>query len=72
MGMVNNYLQKFAPRLSELTTPIRTLLKDAAEFVWEQSVHGECFRRVKAVLASTPVLKYFDPSVEAVLLLNMV
>ena len=66
MGMVN-YLQKFAPGLSELTTPIRTLLKDDAEFVWEESVHGECFKRVKAVIASASVLKYFDPSVEAVL-----
>ena len=66
MGMVN-YLQKFAPRLSELTTPIRTMLKDDAELVWEESVHGEYFKRVKAVIASAPVLKYFDPSVEAVL-----
>ena len=66
MGMVN-YLQKFAPMLSELTTPIRTMLKDDPEFVWEESVHGECFKRVKAVIASAPVLKYFDPSVEAVL-----
>lgn len=66
MGMVN-YLQKFAPGSSELTTPIRILLKDDAEFVWEESVQGECFERVKAVIASAPVLKYFDPSVEAVL-----
>ena len=53
--------------MSELTTPIRTLLKDDAEFVWEESVRGQCFKRVKAVIASAPVLKYFDPSVEAVL-----
>lgn len=66
MGMVN-YLQKFAPRLSEVTTPIRTLLKDNCEFVWEESVHGECFKRVKAVIASAPVLKYLVLSVEAVL-----
>ena len=66
MGMVN-YLQKFAPGLSELTTPIRTLLKDDVEFVWEENVHSECFKCVKAVIASAPVLKYFDPSVEAVL-----
>ena len=37
------------------------------EFVWEESVHGECFKRVKAVIASAPVLKFFDPSEEAVL-----
>ena len=66
MGMVN-YLQKFAPGLSELTTPIRTLLKDDAEFLWEESVHGECFKHVKAVIASAPVLKFYDPSEEAVL-----
>ena len=66
MGMVN-YLQKFAPGLSEHTTPIRILLKDDAEFAWEESVEGECFKPVKAVIGSAPVLKYFDPSVEAVL-----
>ena len=27
----------------------------------------ECFKRVKAVIASAPVLEFFDPSVEAVL-----
>ena len=66
MGMVH-YLQKFAPGLSELTTPIRTLLKDDAEILWEESVHGECFKHVKAVIASAPVLKFYDPSEEAVL-----
>lgn len=41
---IENFLQRFVPGLSELTTPIRTLLKDDAEFVWEGSgVHGECF-----------------------------
>lgn len=66
MRMVR-YLQKFAPGLSELTTFIRTLLKDDVEFVWKENDHSECFKRVKALIASEPVLKYFDPSVEAVL-----
>jgi len=39
MGMVN-YLQKFAPGLSELTKPIRDLLKEDVEFVWEENVPG--------------------------------
>ena len=39
MGMVN-YLQKLAPGLSEPTKPIRDLLKEKVEFVWEESVHG--------------------------------
>ena len=59
MGMVN-FLQKFAPGLSGLTTPIRTLLKDDAESVWEESVHGGCFNRVKAMRASAPVSKLFE------------
>ena len=66
MGIVN-YLQKFAPGLSEHTKPIRDLLKEYVEFVWEESVHGECFKYVKAVIASAPVLKFFDPSKEVVL-----
>ena len=49
------------PGCLSFTTPIRTLLKDDAEFVWEESVHDECLKRVKAVIASAPVLKYFDP-----------
>ena len=66
MGMAN-YLQKFAPGLSELTKPIRDLLRKGVEFVWEESVHGECFTRVKAVIASAAVLKFFDASEKAVL-----
>ena len=52
---------------SELTTPIQSLLKDDAEFLWEESVHGECFKHIKAVIASAPVLKLYNPSEEAVL-----
>ena len=46
MGMVN-YLQKFAPGLSELITPVRTLIKDDAEFVWEESVHASASSALK-------------------------
>ena len=66
MGMMN-CLQKYAPGLSELAKPIRDLLKEDVEFVWEESVHGECFKRVKAVIASAPVLKFFNPREEVVL-----
>ena len=33
---------------SELTTSIRILLEDDTEFVWDESVQGECFKLVKA------------------------
>ena len=61
-----NYLQKFTSGLSEVTKPMRDLLKEDVEFVWDEGVHGECFKRMKAVIASAPVLKFFETSVEVV------
>lgn len=43
------------------------LLKGNVDFVWDEVVHGQCFKRVKAVIPSVPVLKFFEPRVEAVL-----
>lgn len=59
-----NYLQKFTSGLSEVTKPMRDLLKEDVEFVWDEVVHGERF--MKAVIASAPVLKFFETSVEVV------
>ena len=60
LGMIN-YVQKFSPGLSELTAPIRDLLKSENQFMWDKDVHGKCLLKIKEVLISTPVLKYFDP-----------
>ena len=60
LGMIN-YVQKFAPGLSELTSPIRELLKKENQFRWDENVHGICLSKIKNILTSTPVLKYFDP-----------
>ena len=46
LGMVN-YLQKFAPNLSEATTPMRELLKEENQFLWDKEVQGWSFKRVK-------------------------
>lgn len=43
------------------------LLKGNVDFVWDEVVYGQCFKRVKAVIPSAPVLKFFEPRVEAVL-----
>ena len=61
LGMTN-YLQKFAPRLSEITTPLRELTKNDNEFQWDEQVHGAALEETKKILSTTPVLKYFDPS----------
>ena len=66
LGMTN-YLQKFAPQLSEVTTPLRELTKNDTEFLWDEQVHGPALEKVKRIISTTPVLKYFDPSTVPVL-----
>ena len=61
LGMTN-YIQKFAPRLSEITTPLRELTKNDNEFQWDEQVHGAVLEETKKILSTTPVLKYFDSS----------
>lgn len=53
------YLAKFLPNLSEVSAPLRKLLK--GETIW----HWECeqqrsFTRLKELVSNTPVLKYYD------------
>lgn len=60
LGMVT-YLSRFAPRLSEEMAPLRHLLKESSEFVWDSN-HDVAFQRVKDLLTQEPgpVLTYFD------------
>ena len=60
LGMTN-YLHKFAPRLSEITTPLRELTKKDNGFLWDDQVHGAALEETKKILPTTPILKYFDP-----------
>ena len=69
LGMVN-YVQKFAPNLSDLVKPLRELVKKKNEFVWEEEVHGQCLKQVKQVLTQAPVLKFFDRQKKTVLQCN--
>ena len=66
LGMMN-YLQKFVPKLSEITTPLRDLIKSDTEFLWDEQVHGAALNEAKRIISSTPVLQYFNPSTEPVL-----
>ena len=58
LGMVN-YLKRYTPVLSEVTTPLRELVKDDVVYQWEAR-HEAAFQQIKKVLTSTPVLAYFD------------
>ena len=52
-----NYLQKFAPNLSEATAPMRELLKEEKQFLWDEEVQGRSFKRVKQLIVESPVVK---------------
>ena len=60
IGMVN-YLSQFIPSMSELTTPLRKLLKRDILFQWTES-HEEAFRKLKDSISSDVCLQYFDPA----------
>lgn len=54
-------LGRFAPKLSETTDPLRQLLKDGTEFVWDSHL-DVAVQQVKDLLTREPgpALAYFD------------
>ena len=62
IGMIT-YLSKFAPQLSVIMEPIRDLLKEDAEFIWDEQQQA-ARQRIKDTITSQPVLAYFDPRKE--------
>lgn len=58
LGMTN-YLSKFIYRYSEITSPLRQLLRHDADWCWTEQ-HAAAVDTLKAHLTSPPVLQYFD------------
>ena len=58
LGLIT-YLAKFVPNMSDLTAPIRVLLKKDVEFHWEEPQETS-FQNCKKVLTQAPVLKYYN------------
>lgn len=65
LGMIG-YLTKFIPNLAQATVPLRKLLSNKAEWMWSEN-EEQCFERLKALVASAPVLAYFDTEKKTVL-----
>ena len=59
LGMCN-YLGKFMPNLSDTTVPLRNLLENDTPWHFE-SEQQNAFKKLKEMVTSTPVLKYFNP-----------
>ena len=58
LGMVN-YLSQYIPNMSEITAPLRTLLKKDIQWSWHNE-HQKALERIKKVLTSSPVLHFYD------------
>lgn len=65
LGMLQ-YLAKFVPNLSEESAPLRTLLDSKVAWHWE-SEQQKSFEKLKQLVSSAPVLKYYDVHKEVTL-----
>lgn len=60
IGMVN-YLSAYCPNLSHTIRPLTDLTKKDVPFNWSE-VQKAAFESTKALVSTTPVLRYFDPT----------
>ena len=58
LGMLN-YVGKFVPNLSELTSSLRELLVKNKQWEWKQR-HNKAFERIKEILLSKRCLSFYD------------
>ena len=58
LGMVN-YLSQYIPNMSEITAPLRSLLKKDIHWSWHDE-HQKALKRIQKVLTSSPVLHFYD------------
>ncbi len=60
LGMIN-YLAKFVPNLSQITAPLRDLLKKDIQFCL-QKPQFDAIAELKRLVTTSPCLKFFDPN----------
>ena len=63
LGMVG-YLSRFLPNVSDVLAPLRQLTQSSVDWYWSDSCQ-RAFERVTCLLTSAPVLKFYDPRLEA-------
>jgi len=62
----HDQLSKYIPNKSELTAPLRSLLKSDVPWTWF-SEHDTVLTKLKSVLSSAPVLRFYDTSLPTTL-----
>ncbi|XP_053400458.1 uncharacterized protein K02A2.6-like [Mercenaria mercenaria] len=60
LGM-SQYLARYAPRLSEVTLPLRELLAKDVEFLWGES-QQQAYDQMIDIITQAPVLAFYDPA----------
>ena len=65
LGMVT-FLSRWLPGLADTRKPLTELLKDDVEWTWT-AVHQQAVERIKHAVSSTPVLRFFDLSIPAII-----
>lgn len=58
MGFIN-YLREYIPNLSDISSPIRELMKNSVIFEWLPT-HEKCLDKIKNMILNAPTLKPFD------------
>ena len=61
-----NYLSKYIPSMSELTAPLRSLLKGDISWAWFPE-HDSALTKIKKVLSSAAVIHFYDTSLPTTL-----
>lgn len=65
LGMVN-YLCRFMPNLANVTAPMRELVKQDVEFIWQEP-QKKSFAEMKALICKETTLAFYDPRKELTL-----
>ena len=65
LGMTN-FIAKFLPKLSEVTAPLRELIKKNNEFDWLET-HEQAFVTLKNLIVQSETLRYYDVSKAVIL-----
>lgn len=60
---MSNYQARYVPDLSSKTQVLRNVTEEKNQFQWA-AVEQKSFEELKAILTSSPILKFFDPNKE--------
>ena len=62
LGSVH-YIGKFIPNLTQISHPLRPLLKKRPKFIWTEE-HESCFNEIKSRIANATANSHYNPQLE--------